>query len=133
MAERAHTHWHQDDAKVQTVACGALSSLAFNVANEVTLVAAEAHARIICAMDRHQADAQVQDWACDALWSLAVNDANRVALMAAGVHERIIRAMDLHRTDAKVQTTACLALMNLGLALNDANKITEAQTAIAQI
>ena len=77
-----------------------------NDANKVTLVAAEAHVRIIRAMDRHQDDAKVQLSACGALWNLARNDANQVTLMAAEAHVRIIRAMDRHQDDAKVQTTA---------------------------
>ncbi len=40
-------------------------------------LAAEAHVRIIHAMDRHEDDAQVQVMACGALWNLAVNDANQ--------------------------------------------------------
>ncbi len=66
----------QDDAQVQEAACGALWSLAVNDANEVTLVEAEAHMRIIRAMDRHQDDAQVQEAACGALMNLAENNAN---------------------------------------------------------
>jgi hypothetical protein len=45
---------HQDDAKVQEASCSALWNLAVNDANKVTLMAAEAHVRIIRAMDRHQ-------------------------------------------------------------------------------
>ncbi len=71
-------------------------SLALNDANRVTLMAAEAHLRIIRAMDRHQDNARVQEKACGALFSLAVNDANRVTLVAAEAHVRIIRAMDRH-------------------------------------
>ena len=62
---------HLDDARVQLVACKALTSLAANDANKVTLVAAGAHVRIIRAMDRHQDDAQVQEAACGALMNLA--------------------------------------------------------------
>ncbi len=76
-------------------------------------MAAEAHVRIIRAMDRHQDDAKVQATACGALWNLAANDANQVTLVAAEAHVRIIRAMDLHQDDAKVQATACGALWNL--------------------
>jgi hypothetical protein len=96
--------------------------LADNDANKVTLMAAEAHVRIIRAMDLHQDDANVQKLACGALYNLAVNNANQVTLMAAEAHVRIIRAMDRHQDDANVQTTACLALLNL--ALNDANRMT---------
>jgi hypothetical protein len=122
---------HQDDANVQTTACGALWILAANDANKVTLTAAEAHFRIIHAMDQHQDDARVQTTACGALQNLAVNNANKVTLVAAEAHVRIIRAMDRHQDDAKVQTTACGALMNLSA--NDANNMTLAQAATAQI
>ncbi len=44
---------------------------------------------------------------------------------------RIIRAMDRHQDDAQVQKNACGALMNLSL--NNANKMTLAQAATAQI
>jgi hypothetical protein len=64
---------HQDDAKVQTAACLALCNLALNNANKVTLMAAEAHVRIIRAMDRHQDDAQVQEAAA----ACAANMQNR--------------------------------------------------------
>jgi hypothetical protein len=62
-----------------------------NNANQVTLVAAEAHVRIIRAMDRHQYNAKVQETACSALLSLATNDANKVTFMAAEAHVRIMR------------------------------------------
>ena len=94
-------------------------------------MAAEAHVRIIRAMDRHQDDAQVQEKACGALMNLAVNDANQVPLMTAGAHMRIIRAMDLYQDNVQVQEKACGALRNL--ATNNANKVTLAQAATAQI
>jgi hypothetical protein len=105
---------HQDDAQVQEKACGALCDLADSDANQVTLMAAEAHVRIIGAMDRHQDDAQVQEKAC--------NNANQVTLVAAEAHVRIIRAMDRHQDDARVQLEACSALWSL--AVNDANQVT---------
>ncbi len=114
---------HQDDAQVQVKACGALWMLANNDANQVTLVAAEAHVRIFRAMDRHQDNAEVQNSACIALSDLAaVDDANQVTPMEAEAHVRIFRALDRHQDDAKVQKSAFLALHNL--ALNDANQVT---------
>ncbi len=65
--------------------------------NQVMLVAAGAHVRIIRAMDQCQDNAQVQITACGALWNLALNDANKGTLVAAGAHVRIIRAMDRHQ------------------------------------
>ncbi len=85
----------------------------------MTLVAAEAHVRIIRAMDRHQDDAQVQEKACSALWILAANNANQVTLVAAEAHVRIIHAMDRHQDAAQVQENACGALWYL--AVNEAN------------
>jgi hypothetical protein len=61
-------------------------NLAFNNDNQVTLVAAEAHVRIIRTMDRHRDDAQVQETACGALMNLAENNANQVTLVAAEAH-----------------------------------------------
>jgi hypothetical protein len=111
-----------DDAQVQEMACGALRNLAVNDADQVTLMAAEAHVRIIRAMDRHQDDAQVLLEACLALMNLALNDANKVTLVAAEAHVCIIREMDRHQGDAQVQETACGALWNL--AVNDADQVT---------
>ncbi len=51
-------------------------------------MAAEAHVRVIRAMDRHQDAAQVQMEACGALASLATNIANQVTLVAAEAHVR---------------------------------------------
>jgi hypothetical protein len=45
-------------------------------------MAAEAHVRIIRAMDRHQDEAQVQEKACSTLQNLAFNDANEMTLVA---------------------------------------------------
>jgi hypothetical protein len=102
-----------DDAQLQKKACGALMNLAANDANEVTLMAAKTHVRIVRAMDRHRDDAQVQKKVCGALSNLAFNDANQVTPVAAGAHVRIIRAMNRHQDDAQVQEMACVALWNL--------------------
>ncbi len=66
----------------------AIRSLAVIDANKVTHVAAEAHVRIIRAMDRHQDDERLQEKACGALRRLAHNDTNYVTLMAADESRR---------------------------------------------
>ncbi len=68
-------------------------------------MAAEAHVRIIRAMDLHQDDLQVQMNACGARCArliLAGNYANKETVVAAGAHVRIIRGMDRHQDDAQL-------------------------------
>ena len=102
------------------MACGALWSLALNDANQVTLMAAEAHVRIIRAMDRHQDDARVQENACGALMKLALNDANKMILAQAATAQ-IVLTMRLHPTEAELMRWACHALSQL--AAHDDSKV----------
>ncbi len=80
-----------------------------NNAKQVTLVAAEAHVRIIRAMDRHQDDAKVQAAACRALRNLTLNDANKMTLAQAATAQ-IVLPMRLHPTEAGLMWPACHAL-----------------------
>jgi hypothetical protein len=95
-------------------------NLALNDANQVTLMAAEAHVRIIRAMDRHQDDAQVQEKACGALMNLALNDANKMTLAQAATAQ-IVLTMRLHPTEAELMRWACHALSQL--AAHDDSKV----------
>jgi hypothetical protein len=58
---------NQGNVQVQLEACNAIWDLAVNDANQMMLVAAGVHVRIIRAMDRHQDDVRVQKAACGVL------------------------------------------------------------------
>ena len=77
-------------------ACGTLSSIANNDANQVPIAAAGGITAIVAAMQAHPNDAVLNKSACGALWTIAVNTNNQVTIAVEGGITCMVQAIVNH-------------------------------------
>ena len=105
---------HAGHVGVNEYGCRALSNLAWNDANKVTIVAAGAIPVILEAMTAHAGHEGVNECGCRALANLASNNANRVTMAEAGAIPDLLNAMKVHAGHMGVNEQGCRALGNIG-------------------
>jgi len=103
---------HADAPNVQTIACGALASLA--KADAALICQQGGIVDIVSAMKSHREVALVQEQACGAIWKLAINnEAGQERIRRDGAIGAIQAALAKHRTNDLIQTYGAWALETL--------------------
>jgi hypothetical protein len=124
-AALAVLHTHSTSALLQTSACAALGSLAYDADNQKRAIHAGAMEAVVHALRAHTADAMVQIYGCRALGNIAEGHVAVIRTRSSGlVCDAItaaVVALSAHCADASVMEHTCSALSHL--LVTDADRV----------